>query len=820
MLYRRHKAYILAIHGCKYWAATGFGLGGADMYIEDNFNSYHYIDGGTALDCLVASPTFSQVIDVTGGFGRVADASFEIIDTHDDYFAKFFAASKVDNAYTRLTATLGYTDGSAFVEDSEIASVEGTNLCLPGETIRANYSAPGQVSVTRSLYSCFIEGRWATHNEVTESAGQGAALVAGGHWNHSGRWVCVYEAETDYTGQFGAPKRIYAGTISATSVDGRKITISTKSVTTLLSAPLIIGSELKIVKDTSNSLTEDLWMYDRVGAKMMDLDPAVDTNIFSDINDFLQERLNYYAIAYGTGNQFNSFPGFLEVLQAGTPNHDECPQVSLTHPALVKFYSITGEPHDVNLTYPPYSDTTSTYPRDESVDYDAVVMSGFTFTFDPENGVTPNSSTAFFLFDNEITVPCVRTSEYRWAVSTDTALPWFDKDGNFLDLLDTSGRPNRWLCINKEKCSIKAVLCPTTETNQDLISIIYQLMTSTGASVNPNESGDFSWWQSMAVPYYLVDFDTFRPIYYPLRPIITDPVSLASVFESPLKIAGYRIIWSFEDGKIKSRQCAWPSINNALIDYSLSSQSVKKPSTEIGYQAPMSTFSIEIKKLNWKVSMNMNGPISQYNDGLKVDLVDEHGTEKDAILQFPVVAYNNLRWLSETVPSTVIDVDHHLGEVGDTVTITNKYVVSGDGYGVVSRAGMQTEIQAGMNHSIRVLFAGNTTTDQECLLAPSAEIDLSVGTYGLLDGELYLKADPFRNDRTFCDFTAHILGTTAVSIAFVSALGSFVVEGTTLDVYTNRVIMPVGWTATDYLIDEFRAGSLWITVANYWQYGS
>ena len=826
MLYRKHKAYILAIHGCKYWAATGFGLGEVDLYIEDHFNTYHYADGGTALDCLVASPTFSHVIDVTGGFGRVSDASFEIIDTHNDYFAKFFAASKVSNAYTSTTATFDRTDSSISV-GSTSGMTAGEDWVLQQETIRISSVTTDYVAaVARSKYSAFIEGRWNSHAQVSPALDAGSDVVKGGHWNHRGRWVCVYEAETDYTGQFGTPKRIYAGTINDTSFDGRKITISTKSITSMLSSPLVLAAEYKLDENVVNVLTEELYTVNRGGGDMSVMDPAVITTPFLNINEFIINDLNYRALnVYFSGFSYTGVGGLLTVNYLTTSLTEvKAPSNVYSHPAITEFYNLTDT---VRLNSATTYMTSS--GSDSEHNYDSILLPGWKFKFSSDTAARPALRNQFFMFDDKIIVPCeYNVGTDTWNVVEDDPLdqmPWFDKDGNLIAPLDEFNRPAHWFCLNRANCVVKAVLCPATSITLDLLPMIYQLMTSTGEAVNPDETEDFDWYQSMCFPYYLVDYDSFVSIGYPVRPMITEKTTIIDTFEQCVKIGGWRIVWSFQTGQLTARQLQMPSSNNALLDYTLTTQDISKPPTQIGYQAPLSSCSLEFKRAmvggertSVKYVFNMDSSVNQSNDGQVLALVDEWATQEYANA-YPNI-YSNLYWLSTMVPSSVIRVNEVLGLVGDTVTVTNKYIADGAGYGVTQRAGIQTEIAYGASPSIRCLFAGNTITDEFCMLAPSALVDLSIGTYGVDGGELYLQPAIFENGKNWARFVYDNLGTTAVSICLMSYNGSVVIENTTLDIINNRVILPAGTAMPSFLYNTYRSYNVWVTLANYWQYGS
>ena len=822
MLYRKHKAYIVAIHGCPYWPTTGLNLGKETSYVGNHFSDF-VDDGGTALDCLVSSPTFTQVLDATGGFARLSDTSFEIVDTHDNHFAKFFAASKITNTFTNLTSTLGWTATSMFVSSSDSMTV-GDDWMMQQETVRVTGIVDtDQVTVTRGMYSAFVEGRWNSHAQTSPQLGVGHDLVKNGHWNHSGRWICVYEAETDYNKTFGELKRIYAGVIDNVSVDGRKISIATKSLTTLLSTPLMLNSEYKISSNVMNVLTERLYITNNNQGDMSVLDPAIITVPFLTINDIVENDLNYRALnVYSSGLLYDAKSGLLTVKYNGTAlTNGLAPSKKFTHPAFSEFYNLTDSVYiDSTTTWM----TSSAWPNDDAPLYDAILLPGWKFKFSEENSVKPSLRNQFFLFDDKLIAPCIYDAATdTWTVDDNPVSPWFTPDGLFVGVQDDLGYPARWLCLHRSRCKVKAVLCPGTAITMDLLPLIYQLLTSTGGSVNPYETGNFDWYQSMRFPYYLVDYASFANIYYPVRPMVSAKSSVMELFEQPVKIAGWRIVWSWSTGKLTAKQMESPSQNNSAVQYELVTQDVSKPQTQIGYQAPLSGCSIKFNRIfvdgvrtPTTYTFTMDSSVNQSNTGQTIELVDEWSTEQYAL--FSSVAHGYLYWLSTTVPGSVIKVTETSGNVGDVVIVTNKYIVGGDGYGVNSRAGLQTEMSYGKNNSIRCLFAGNTLTDAYCLLAPSAEVDLSVGTWGLLDGQLYLVPGVYENGKTFCQFVYDKYKTSKVGVCLTSMSAFSTVKSATLDVENNRINMPDGYSVSGAFFYSYQSSMLWVTVPNYWQW--
>jgi len=62
MLYRKRRAFVLAIHGCPVWPVMGIPLADAASRF-----SLFAADGGTFRDCMSSAPSITQTLDATGG---------------------------------------------------------------------------------------------------------------------------------------------------------------------------------------------------------------------------------------------------------------------------------------------------------------------------------------------------------------------------------------------------------------------------------------------------------------------------------------------------------------------------------------------------------------------------------------------------------------------------------------------------------------------------------------------------------------------------------------------------------------------------------
>lgn len=801
MLVRKHRAYVLAIHGCQTWLTVGLGSELATV-MAAQFGTFWATDGGRAIDTL-AIPTISQVLDPTGGFGRVTDVSFEAIDSRGDELAKFFAASRIDNVHTYLTEAFDYLDTAMVVADTSGVTA-GDELHLPRETVSVDSvdSETGLTIAQRSLYSAFTEGRWPTYSAVNPKLGRGPDVALHGHWNHAGRWVCLYRLETDIYGAWGAPIRTYAGVIDEVGFDGRKVTISTRSITTLLGTPILQEAQFQMAGG-SWYCPEDMYLYNNFisGNEMAKLTAGVTyTSIFAGLEDDANDR------SATLGNDFIHVmkPTHCEVQKGGstTPDPDiDAPRLDLSHPVLVEYLRLSSEPvlegTSLICSEPPY---------DEQL-YDFLILPGGRFNFlESVYGVSPFDAAQYFLFDNgtrKLIIPCTFETTY-WEFEDAT---WLDIDGNPIPA------EQRTLAWSTATGKISGILAFSTGAVTDLMSLLYQVLLTTGAALNPGEGGDVKWWQSLGLPYYLVDYSTFTPIWYTVVPFVHEQKTLLDLFESSLKIAGYSLIWG-SAGRLKVKQNPIAAEGYHVGHYELAQVAVQKPSTQIGYHAPLTSITVKAPKLSREWNFVMPNPQSNFTRAQQLVL-------EDALMSLEYehigpVAYQNLYWLSNTIPSTSIRVDAPIGEVGDIVLLCNRYLPSGAGYGVTDRTALQTEVSEGPENIVRLLLAGNVNLEDFAMLCPAGVLDETVGTHGLDSDELHFTTEHDQG-LSFVAWVFAQLGTIGPFTILVRSVLSHVhIEGCLLNLANDTIDVPTGWTWPAAMASALTESYRYVTFPEYY----
>jgi hypothetical protein len=798
MIYRKKYAYVLAIHGCPVWPVMGMTAAEATA-LFGTFDS----DGGEFAEVMSAIPQVTQTLDATGGFSRMSDNSFEFID--DGSFTAFFGANRIESVYTYMTDDLTYSGTTLTVEGTGSFSA-GDVLYLPRETIEVDSVDSGTaMTVSRSLYSAFRGGSYPTYNAIPpQMSGRGPDVVLGGHWNHAGRWVCLYQIETNGLGIWQTPVCIYAGVISEVSMSGRKVTLQTRSITTLLTTPIVQQTALQLDAQTEfyPGETMDLVSVDgrliasvpaltAVDTLFTYLELEANTNSETDGNDFLWQFRPTYAWVQAGG--------------ATLPGTEDCISRTASHPALVEYLDIAEAP----------TGSSGIGWRMDSTDigdwskWDGIAHPGGRFMFREGAYIAgPFVEDQYFLFDNgerKLIIPCTYDVATGYWYYDDTD-PWFDEQGN--ELADQ----DRHLCVSSGRTSVYPILAMDSGNQTDLLYFLNQVLISTGESIAPSEDGNLNWYQAYGIPYHLVNYNSFVEIGYRVKPLVWEAKSVIDLFEPGLKISGYRVIFD-SSGRLAARQMPIAAAGASVGHYTSATTAVAKPDVSIGYQAPLTSIVVDLPPLNTKTTYNMANPQSSFTGGNELQLTDTMIAQDYAPKGW--VAYNNLYWLSNTIPSCVITVDAIIGQLGDVVTLDNYYIPGAAGYGVTDRTALQTEIQIGNSHSVRLLLAGNLDLDAFCLLAPAGRLDTSVGDHGL-DGDQLFFTDEFEGEESFVDFIYEHLGSIGPMDIMVRAhTAHFTIEGCTLDLADDAIDVPAGFAWPAGFGDDLLDVDWYVTVPEY-----
>lgn len=800
MFYRKSVAYCLSIHGCPVWPIVGIGAAEAALLFT-NFDG----DGGTFENCLDL-PTMNQVIDATGGFSRLSDATFEFINS--DSFSAFFGANRLDNASTYLTESLNYAATSATVADTSIFT-DLDIVYLPRETIIVDSVDTGtEMAVSRSLYSAFVEGRASTYCAVPTNAIHGPDIALGGHWNHSGRWICLYRMEKDSLGVWSTPTRVYAGVISQFDYNGRKISLQTKSITSLFNAPIIQEAFFQLEKPTEIYVPSTLTITNVDGGTIA----QVTTGTYADICEAIQTDANSRSAIAGNLFFHDVRPTFFWIQASGStlPDESDCPSLEETYTslALQKYLRLIESPAGSSGIGWNCSEQPGDYDH-----YDFFLISGSRFNFKQDiynSSVHINSQ--YFYFENEDgeikIIPCSYDSvNGYWEVSTDTADPWFDEDGNLLDV-------QKVFVGNSSTVKVKPVICLSTGTATDLFTLINQILISTGESIAPSENGELGFYQSLGIPYYLIDSDSFVPIGHYVKPVIHESKSLQEIFESCFKIVGYSIIFG-SSGKVKVKQNGLAADGCEIGTYTLAQVATEKPGVAVGYQAPLTNITVKLKNLGVTYSYNMQDPQAAFSKGTELVLEDTISTWE--YYYTPAVAYNNLYWLSNVLPSAVVSVDELIGEVGDVVKVSNKYILSGSDYGVTERLAIQTEVSTGgATNQVRFLLAGNLDLSSFAMLAPAARLDTAVGDKGLSADSLHFTTE-FENGMTFVQFLYNYIGSTGPFVFNVRTTYEHTsIDNCYLDLNNGTIDVPAGYSWPAGFVLYYQDVDYYVTLGDYY----
>jgi len=799
MRYRKTTAYVLAIHGCPCWPVVGI----ASSEVSNMFTDF-VADGGTFENCL-SVPSVSQVLDATGGFSRLSDTSYEFINS--DSFTQFFGANRIDNTYTYLTESLSYSATSATVADTSEFTA-GDDAYLPRETILIDSVDTGtSLTVSRSRYSAFVEGRASTYCAVPVNAIQGPAVVLGGHFNLNGRWVCLYKLTKDMVGEWSSV-RVYAGVISQVDYSGRKISLQTKSITSLFSSPILQEAFFTLAKPTELYIPSTMYIVNKDGATMAELS----TGTYSDICETLKNSADTKSILAGNFFIHDIRPSFFWIQASYTtyPDENDCPSTNDndTSLALQKYFCLLDTPvGSAGIGW-----NCSTQPANSNK-YDFILVGGSQFNFKEDiYNTTAHINNQYFYFENaegeKAIIPCSWSVGVGcWVVSAVTATPWFDADGNFIDHAFVG---------HSETTKVKPVISLSTGTATDILYLMNQILISTGEDIAPSEDGELGFYQSLGIPYYLIDSDSFQVISYYVKPVVHDSKTLMDIFEPSLKIAGYSIIFG-SDGRIKVKQNALAAEGSSIGTYTLAQVSTEKPSVATGYQVPLTNMTIKLSNLNKTYSFNMEDPQAAFAKGNELALTDEIATQE--YYYTAAVAYNNLYWLSNIIPSAVVTVDEIVGEVGDCVKVTNKYILAGTEYGITDRLAIQTEITTGAENQARFLLAGNLDLSNFAMLAPAGRLDTAIGDKGLSNERLYFTSE-FDNGLSFVQFLYKYLGSTGPFVFCAHTTYSYTnIMDCYLDINNDCIQAPGGFCWPSGFATTYQDVDYYVTLGDYYLAG-
>jgi len=443
---------------------------------------------------------------------------------------------------------LGFADTGIVCNDTSIFH-DGDLCYLPRETVRID-SVESQTELlfdTRSLFSCFTEGRYTTRYGL--SVGRGVDIYLGGHANHSGRWCALYRLKSGPLGTWEAAERIYAGVIDSVTIQGRKISLATKSITSLLSQN--IGNKFTGKLSNENSLYIHQTMY-LENKETVTITSLTAGTTYTDLKKTLTDKATANSNTAGDYFQYDFYCTVGKVYKGSgsAPNDGDTVLLPNSTKALCDFLDIAEAA--TAITYPGVGYLLAKIIETNLYKYDYILHPGARFNFDTEIQQTaPQTTTQFFKFTDggkSIVCKCVYDgANGYWYISSNGNDNWFDAEGNQLATAD------RYLCINYETCVVESVIT-TASITTGILYFLNQCLISTGESIAPSEDGYLSWYHSLCLPYYLVNSDSYTYINYPVKPFLQQEISYQDYFENGLKIAGLCLVWQGGSESVSKRQ--------------------------------------------------------------------------------------------------------------------------------------------------------------------------------------------------------------------------------------------------------------------------
>ena len=631
-------------------------------------------------------------------------------------------------------------------------------------------------------------------------------IYPNGHANHSGRWCALYRLKSGPLGTWEDAERVYAGVIDTVTIQGRKVSMATKSITSLLSQNIGNKFTAKLANENSLYIHETMYLENKENVTITSLTAGT---TYTDLRKTLTDTATANSNASGDYFQYDLYCTVAKVYtgSGSAPNDGDTVLLPNSTKALCEYLDIAEAA--TAITYPGTGFLLA--KADIATDlykYDYILHPGARFNFDTENmQAAPQQTTQFFKFTDggkSIVCKCVYDGgNGYWYISSNGNDNWFDAEGNQLATAD------RFLCINYKTCVVESVITTATITT-GVLYFLNQCLISTGEAIAPSEDGYLSWYHSLCLPYYLVNSDSFTYINYLVKPFLQQEISYQEYFENSLKIAGLCLVWQAGQLTIKANQLA--SGNNATITYNYENMSTEKPSVIYGYQSPLTSVKIKFSGLNIENNFYMNDP--QSTSGNILEIVDENATvyyEKSAN-----VAYSLLYYLSTIIPTVTLTVDAIQGNVADVVKINNKYIPDDLNYGVVDRTGVIVEVLEGSQNQIRVMLSGNMDLASFAALAPAAMVDLTQGTLGIDSDVLYITTD-FDRGETFTQYLYGKLGTQGpISLMARSNSAYTIIHGCYLDISNNTIVLPASYEWPTLITYNYHDTYIYITCPSYY----
>ncbi len=721
-----NKSYVLAIHGSPIWFVRGSI---SDTVLQNAFSQF-VSDGGLFSRTLKENPAVEQTIDSIGGIGRLGDITFNVSFDKKGKFLSFFAVNRITGTYTKLSSTLKMSDNTIAFE-SENAFFPNTIVCTPTETILLGnqLNSTTYEIQTRSLFSAFTEGRYPSFQKATLNNGYlySAEVCLNGHWSHNGRFVCLYEFTTDETGTYSFLERIYVGRIDGITINGLDATIETKSITTILGTSKVVRRlSAKIEKKDTIVVPSTFDIYRADGKVFLSFTKGNEIELYSYVKNFIESS------SYWTNSPNVSFlSGNGIILRSLSASFDQTNHVlnqngfSEINAWFSDFFNIDTVEGGVAKNYGNYFE----------MFYTSGVLSKYNYVIGAGTSLKVEGIDSSYHNIGDIVYIIVRNNdpvnprEMVYETTFDGTSFYISKgyDTQFNELNDNE----IGMAIDTKKATVDYV--SFFPMNTDITTAMIATIVSTGESINQGEISTLNFFTSLALPDYIIDLSSFTPIGNIIEIDKTEEYTFADVYEAPLKILGYCIV--FQNGKLMLKR-------HGIIDSSISVYATKenffdeKIEHNISFYAPLNIIDITYKKANERYIINMADVTGNVGTGNTISLSDEISLHPSNCMYSNTYQY--LYWLSVPTTSIVLKASKRLFGLCDFVSIEHPYTISNIGFGIGPVIGVVvSEVNQGY-WQYRLLLVGSGQNG--ALLSPIEIVD----SFNDVDTTVY-----FRNNTVF-----------------------------------------------------------------------
>lgn len=698
MYHSIYRSYVLAIHGSPLWFYSG-EIDTAELY---GFFSYFKEDGGKFYRTLQSNPSIEQTIDSLGGISRISDMNFDIVFPEQSDFLKFYAVNRITGFYSKITSPLRMQSMTISFEDGTMFT-EGDMVCFPSETIKLGSKInDNKFNIqTRSMFPCFMQGRYPTYQKSNFFNGYYYAPEAciDGHWSHNGKFVCLYSIDSKTDGTYENPRLLYVGQVNGIKIQGLQATFETKSITTLLEENEVVKNLYgTVVPNNSIVAPSNLNIYRTDGKLLINIPMGTNCVLRDYTKSFIETSSDWNnspSVFFGNGNLLT-----LRSIQGAFSNSNHLingESLDGSSEWFSDFFNLSKSGGFIkSYTNPTYYEII--YSGDSISRYDYVIGIGTDMRLS-------NIDTSFFIDGDIVYLKVSNNDNYRPRIRIYKAMfqsGSFQLQEAYNEQFQLLNQHEGGMAIDTQKATVSYVI--NIGNGTDLSTAIIGLLVSTGEGINQGELATLNYYTSLALPDYIIDFSSFVNIGNPVTIVTSGGEKLGSIIEAPLKITGYCLV--FDNGKLTLKRNGIID-NSKVISADASNFVLEKIESNVSYYAPLNIINIEYKNKETKYIVNMGDTSGQLGVGNSVTLQDNISDDV-----FPSVisnAYQYLYWLSSITPSIVIKSKNKLFGQCDVVSITHPYTVDRNGFGTETNQGLVVSESISDVFSYRILIIGNAS---------------------------------------------------------------------------------------------------------------